>query len=65
MMCQVYGNKAPADYFLFPCLKKHLKGQWFLDIANLQCNMNAKLNRIPQADFAQTMQDFYTCSQIA
>jgi transposase len=39
---------APADFFLFPKLKSHLKGKRFQDISTIQANVTGKIRSIPK-----------------
>jgi hypothetical protein len=47
---------APSDLFLFPNLKKVLKGRHFDDIDNIRNNTTAALNTIPQNQFQNCLE---------
>jgi len=40
----------PCDFWLFPKLKKALKGQRFADLSYIQRNMKSLLRSIPEND---------------
>ena len=42
---------APADYFLFPKVKSHLKGRLFDSISDVQKAVTSTLNTIAKDDF--------------
>ena len=42
---------APADYFLFPKVKSHLKGRLFDSISDIQKAVTSTLNTIAKDDF--------------
>ena len=42
---------APSDFFLFPKIKKILKGRHFDDIDDIRSNITAGLKAIPQNQF--------------
>ncbi len=46
---------APADYFLFPHLKSHLKGHRFDDVSAIQKAVMRDLKVIPVSDFAHAL----------
>ena len=50
---------APADYFLFPKVKSHLKGRLFASISNIQTAMTSTLNTIAKDDFYKGIQKLY------
>lgn len=46
---------APCDYWIFACIKKHLKGQRFNSIAELCDQVDAVIGSITQREFAHAM----------
>jgi len=50
---------APADYFLFPKVKSHLKGHLFDSISDTQKAVTSTLNTIPKDDFYKGIQKLY------
>ena len=50
---------APADYFLFPKVKSHLKGRLFDSILDIQKAMTSTLNTIAKDDFYKGIQKQY------
>ena len=50
---------APADYFLFPKVKPHLKGRLFDSIADIQKAVTSTLNTIAKDDFYKGIQKLY------
>ncbi len=54
---------APADYFLFPRLKIHLKGHRFHDVSAIQKAVTCDLKVIPVSDFAHALHRLADCSQ--
>ncbi len=46
---------ALADYFLFLCLKIHLKGHWFDDVSVIKKNDACDLKAVPVSDFVHTL----------
>jgi methylmalonyl-CoA mutase cobalamin-binding subunit len=64
------GNKvhrhqlAPADFFLFPCLKSIMKRARFADVAAIQERVTAVLRSIPKEAFFDSFQKIYErCQQ--
>ena len=54
---------APADFFLFPCLKSIMKGAPYADVAAIQERVTAVLRSIPTEAFADSFQKFYESYQ--
>jgi len=55
---------APADFFLFPCLKSIMKGTRFADMVAIQERVTAVLWSIPKEAFADIFQKLYErCQQ--
>ena len=50
---------APADYFLFPKVKSHLKGRLFDSISDIQKAATSTLNAIAKDDFYNGIQKLY------
>jgi len=50
---------APANFFLFPCLKSIMKGASFADVATIQERVTAVLQSIPTEAFADSFQKLY------
>ena len=50
---------APADYFLIPKVKSHLKGRLFDSISNIQKAVTSILNTIAKDDFNKGIQKLY------
>jgi len=50
---------APADYFLFPKVKSHLKGSLFDSISDIQKAVTITLNTIAKGDFYKGIQKLY------
>jgi len=50
---------APADYFLFPKVKSHLKGRLFVSISDTQKAMTSTLNTTAKDDFYKGIQKLY------
>ena len=50
---------APADYFLFPKVKCHLKGLLFDSILDIQKAMTSTLNTTAKDDFYKGIQKLY------
>lgn len=50
---------APADYFLFPKLKSHLKGRHFEDVSDIQANVTHELKGVKPNEFHQGIQRLY------
>jgi len=50
---------APADYFLFPKVKSHLKGRLFDLISDIQKSVTSTLNSIAKEDFYKGIQKLY------
>jgi len=50
---------APADYFLFPKVKSHLKERLFESISDIQKAMTSTLNTIAKDDFYKGIQKLY------
>ena len=59
---------APADYFLFPKVKSHLKGHLFDSISDIQTAVTSTLNIIAMDDFYKGIQKLYNhpnlCAQL-
>ena len=51
MLVQVYGDKPPMTFFLFPKIKEILKGRHFDYIDDNRSNTTAALKAIPQIQF--------------
>ena len=51
MLVQVYGDKPPMTFSLFPKIKEILKGRRFDDIGDIRSNTTAALKVIPQNQF--------------
>jgi hypothetical protein len=47
---------APSDFFLFPKIKKILKGRNFYDIDDIRSNITAVLKAIPQNQFQNCLE---------
>ena len=47
---------APADYFLFPKVKSHLKGRLFDSISDIQKAVTSTLNTTAKDDFYKGIQ---------
>jgi len=50
---------APADYFLFPKVKSHLKGRLFDSISDIQTAMTSTLNTMAKGGFYKGIQKLY------
>ena len=50
---------APADCFLFPKVKSHLKGRLFDSISDIQISVTSTLNSIVKDDFYKGIQKLY------
>jgi hypothetical protein len=50
---------APADYFLFPNVKLHLKGRHFVSISDIQKAVTCTLNTIAMDYFYKGIQNLY------
>jgi len=50
---------APADYFLFPKVKSHLKGRLFDSISDIQKAVTITLNAIAKDDLYKGIQKLY------
>jgi len=50
---------APADYFLFPKVKSHLKGSLFDSISDIQKSMKSTLNTTAKDEFYKDIQKLY------
>ena len=50
---------APADYFLFPKVKSHLKGRLFDSISDIQKAVTSTLNTTAKDDFHKSIQKPY------
>jgi hypothetical protein len=50
---------APADYFLFPKVKFHLKGRFFDSISDIQKVVTITFNTIAKDDFYKGIQKLY------
>jgi len=55
---------APADYFLFPKVKSHLKGHLFDSISDIQKAMTSTLNTIAKDNFYKGIQKLYDCANL-
>lgn len=51
---------APPDFFLFPRIKRELKGRRFDTIEKCQAAATTALNRIPEADFQKAFDEWQT-----
>jgi hypothetical protein len=51
---------APADFYLFPCLKSALKGWHFGDATDITENAMEEGTRLPQNGFQKCFQYFYS-----
>ena len=47
---------APADFWLFPTIKKGLKGNRFATVEDMKTNATAELRKIPKQDFHRCFQ---------
>lgn len=54
-----WSDLTPANFFLFPKMKSHLKGRHFDFIADIQTNMTRELNNISVAEFYTGIQKLY------
>jgi hypothetical protein len=52
-----------VDFFLFPCLKRIMKGARFADMAAIQERVTAVLRSIPKEAFVDSFQKLYECCQ--
>jgi len=52
-------NLAPADYFLFPKVKSHLKGRLFDSISDIQKAVTSTLNTTAKDDSYKGIQKMY------
>ena len=50
---------APADYFLLPKVKSHLKGRLFDSISDIQKALTSTLNTIAKDAFYKAIQKLY------
>ena len=50
---------APADYFLFPKVKSHLKGRLLDSISDIQPAVTSTLNTTAKDDFYKVIQKLY------
>jgi len=57
-------NLAPADYFLFPKVKSHLKGCLFDSISDIHQAMTSILKTITKDDFYKGIQKLYDCANM-
>ena len=55
---------APADYFLFPRVKSHLKGRLFDSISYIQKAVTSTLNTSAKNDFFKGIQKLYDCANL-
>ena len=55
---------APADYFLFPKVKSHLKRHLFDSILDKQKAVTSTLNSIAKDDFYKAIQKLYDCANL-
>jgi hypothetical protein len=53
---------APADYFLFPKVKSHLKGRLFDLISDIQKAVTSTLNTIAKNNFYKGIHKLYDCA---
>jgi len=51
---------APHDFFLFPRIKREIKGRWFDTIEECQAAATTALNSIPEADFQKAFDEWQT-----
>ncbi len=51
---------APADYWLFSRVKKHLKGGRFTDVHELRHQVDTVLNTIPPVEFQHAMSSLFS-----
>jgi [histone H3]-lysine36 N-dimethyltransferase SETMAR len=51
---------APADFFLFPQLKKVLRGKRFENVATIQRKVKRVLRKIPESRFKNAFESLYT-----
>jgi [histone H3]-lysine36 N-dimethyltransferase SETMAR len=51
---------APSDFFLFPQLKKVLRGQHFADLKAIKKTVRRVLKDIPKIRFKRAFEDLYT-----
>jgi len=55
---------APADYFLFPKVKSHLKGRLCDSIWDIQTAVTSTLNTTAKDDFYKGIQKLYDCANL-
>jgi hypothetical protein len=55
---------APADYFLFPKVKSHLKGRLFDSISDIQKAVTSTLNTIAKDGFYKGIQKLYDSANL-
>jgi len=55
---------APADYFLFPKVKSHLKGHLSDSISAIQKAVTSTLNTTAKDDFYKGIQKLYDCANL-
>jgi hypothetical protein len=61
---QVPGQGSTVNFFLFPCLKRIMKGARFVDVAAIQERVTAVLRSIPKEAFADSFHKLYErCQQ--
>jgi len=51
---------APADFYLFPCLKSALKGQRFGDATDIIENAMEEVTRLSENGFQECFQHLYS-----
>ena len=54
---------APCDFFLFPQIKKELKGKSFNNVKNLARAIQAVVESIPKANYEKSFQSWQNCLQ--
>jgi len=54
---------SPPDYFLFPKLKKKLKGLHFADVAEIQEAVTDELKKVQKEEFSAAFQKLYDRTQ--
>jgi hypothetical protein len=58
-----FADLAPADFYLFPCLKSALKGRHFGDAINIIGNTMEEVTRLSQNGFQECSQHLYSPSR--
>jgi transposase len=54
---------SPCDFFLFPKLKNHLKGNHFGTVENIQTAVTDQLKVIPVSEFQHCYEEWKKCLQ--